>query len=74
MPISSWINGAQLIPEGKPYKIDSASRIVIPAHLKAKFGLQNTDYMDYYTTFIDGRWFMCVTQHVPTPDEQLEGK
>lgn len=72
MPMSGWINGAQLIPEGRPYKVDGASRIVIPSHLKDKFGIVNSDLMDYYTTFIDGRWFMCVTKHVVEKDEKVD--
>lgn len=70
MPQSSWIQGAELIPENKPYKVDSSNRIIVPSHLKAKFGINIGDQMDYYTTFIDGRWFMCVTKHVPTEDEK----
>lgn len=70
MPQSNWINGAQLIPENHPYKVDSSSRIVVPAHLKAKFGISISDELDYYTTFVDGRWFICVTKHEGTPDEQ----
>lgn len=64
MSMSNWINGAQLIPENRPYKVDSSNRIIIPAHLKAKFGVNIGDLMDYYTTFIDGRWFICATKHV----------
>lgn len=69
MSQSKWIENAQMIPEGKTYKVDSASRIAIPAHLRAKFGVQNGDEMDYYTTFVDGKWFMCVTRHVPEEGE-----
>jgi bifunctional DNA-binding transcriptional regulator/antitoxin component of YhaV-PrlF toxin-antitoxin module len=61
-PMSGWINGAQLIPEGKPYKVDSSSRIVVPSHLRAKFGIEIGEELDYYTTFVDGRWFLCVTK------------
>lgn len=71
-PMSNWINDAQLIPEGKPYKVDSSSRIVVPAHLKAKFGINNGDEMDYYTTFVDGKWFMCVTKHIKEEGEKDE--
>ena len=67
--MTDWINGAQLIPEGKPYKVDSASRIVVPAHLRSKFKISIGDEMDYYTTFVDDRWFICVTKHVPEEDE-----
>lgn len=72
MPQSKWIDNAQMIPEGKTYKVDSASRIAIPAHLRAKFGVQNGDEMEYYTTFVDGKWFMCVTRHVPEEEETID--
>ena len=51
MPTTNWIKDALLIPEGKLYKVDSSSRIIIPSHLKAKFGIDLGDHMDYYTTF-----------------------
>lgn len=69
MSMSDWINNAQLIPEGKPYKVDSSSRIVVPSHLKAKFGIETGDNMDYYTTFVDGKWFICVTKHIEEKSE-----
>lgn len=62
--MDGWIKDAMLIPEGKPYKVDSSSRIVIPAHLRAKFDVKLGDDMDYYTTFVDGKWFICVTKHI----------
>lgn len=71
MPQSRWINNAQMIPEGKQYKVDSASRIAIPAYIRAKFGVQNGDEMDYYTTFVDGKWFMCVTKHISEEEETI---
>lgn len=43
MPKSDWIQGAQLIPEGRLYKVDSSSRIIVPAHLRAKFGINLGD-------------------------------
>lgn len=64
MPMSGWIKDAMLIPEGKPYKVDGSSRIIVPAHLRAKFGVELGDQMDYYTTFVDGKWFICVTKHI----------
>lgn len=72
MPMSDWINNAQLIPEGRPYKVDSSSRIVVPSHLKAKFGIEIGDNMDYYTTFVDGKWFICVTKHVEEEEAKNE--
>lgn len=70
MPQSSWIQGAELIPENRPYMVDSAGRVIIPSHLRAKFGIEIGDEMDYYTTFIDGRWFVCVTRHVEEEEEK----
>lgn len=72
MPMSNWINGAQLIPEGRPYKVDGAGRVVIPVHLRNKFGIALSDEMDYYTTFVDGKWFMCITKHVPEEGEETK--
>ena len=74
MPKSSWIQGAELIPENKPYMVDTSGRIVIPSHLRAKFNISIGDDMDYYTTFIDNKWFMCVTKHVPTEENSEENK
>ena len=73
MPQRNWITDAELIPENRPYKVDSGNRVVVPSHLRSKFGISIGDEMDYYTTFVDGRWFICITKHVPTPEE-LEGK
>lgn len=72
MPKSSWIQGAELIPENKPYTVDTSGRIVIPSHLRAKFNISIGDNMDYYTTFIDNKWFMCVTKTIP--EENNEGQ
>ena len=58
-----------LIPEGRPYKVDGSSRIIVPAHLRAKFGVELGDQMDYYTTFVDDKWFICVTKHIEEEDE-----
>lgn len=74
MPKSSWIQGAELIPENKPYMVDTSGRIVIPSHLRAKFDISIGDDMDYYTTFIDNKWFMCVTKHNPTEEEEESGE
>ena len=60
MPQSEWINGAQLIPEYASYKVDGSGRVIIPAHLRAKFGIETGDKMQYYTAFIDNSWFLCV--------------
>lgn len=72
MPMSGWIKDAMLIPEGRPYKVDGSSRIIVPAHLRAKFGVELGDQMDYYTTFVDGKWFICVTKHVEEEEVKNE--
>ena len=41
-------------------KVDSSSRVAIPAHIRAKFNIGVGDEMDYFTTFADGRWFLCM--------------
>ena len=45
--MSNWINDAQLIPEGKPYKVDGAGRVIIHAKLRAKFYFSFGDDMYY---------------------------
>lgn len=72
MPMSGWIKDAMLIPEGRPYKVDGSSRIIVPAHLRAKFGVNLGDEMDYYTTFVDDKWFICVTKHVVEEEAKNE--
>lgn len=74
MPMTGWIKDAMLIPEGRPYKVDSSSRIIVPAHLRAKFGVNLGDEMDYYTTFVDGKWFICVTKHIKQEGEEENEK
>lgn len=71
MSQAGWIKDAMLIPEGKPYKVDTSSRIIVPAHLRAKFGIELGEELDYYTTFVDGRWFICVTKQLPKPVEEI---
>ena len=60
MPQSEWIKGAQLIPEYASYKVDGSGRVIIPSHLRNKFGITPGDKMEYYTAFIDNSWFLCV--------------
>ena len=70
--MNGWIKDAMLIPEGRPYKVDGSSRIIVPAHLRAKFGIELGDQMDYYTTFVDDKWFICVTKHVEEEETKNE--
>ena len=72
MLMNGWIKDAMLIPEGRPYKVDGSSRIIVPAHLRAKFGIELGDQMDYYTTFVDDKWFICVTKHVEEEETKNE--
>lgn len=37
------------------YKVDPAGRVIIPAHLRKKFGIVPGNYMEYYTGKVDGR-------------------
>ena len=69
---STWIQNAEMVPENKPYKVDSSGRIIVPAHLRAKFGIEIGDEMDYYTTFVDNKWFVCVTKKMDKGEEVVE--
>lgn len=60
MPQSDWINNVQLIPENQSYKVDGSGRVIIPAHIRSKFKIETGDMMEYYTTFVDNSWFLCV--------------
>jgi bifunctional DNA-binding transcriptional regulator/antitoxin component of YhaV-PrlF toxin-antitoxin module len=60
MPQHEWISGVQLIPENQSYKVDGSGRVIIPAHLRSKFKIEVGDMMEYYTTFVDNSWFLCV--------------
>ena len=53
------IEGVELIPEHSNYKVDASGRIIIPAYMRAKFGIELGDYMEYYTAYVDGEWFLC---------------
>lgn len=55
-----WISGVELIPENQSYKVDGSGRVIIPAHLRSKFKIEVGDMMEYYTTFVDNSWFLCV--------------
>lgn len=48
-----------LFPEGKVYKLDSANRVAIPANLLRKMKLQKGDYLEVFSTIIDGKWYFC---------------
>lgn len=60
MPQNEWIIGANLVPENKTYRVDSSGRVIIPSHLRSKFRIEVGDEMEYYTTFADNSWFLCI--------------
>lgn len=70
MPKNEWIKGALLIPENNAYKVDSAGRIVIPAYLRNKFRIETGDQIEYFTSFIDDSWFLCVRLDAKTQVER----
>lgn len=70
MPKNEWIKGALLIPENNTYKVDSAGRIVIPAYLRNKFRIEAGDQIEYFTSFIDDSWFLCVRLDAKTQVER----
>lgn len=64
------IEGVDLIPERSNYKVDASGRIIIPAYMRAKFNIKVGDHMDYYTTYVDGKWFLCCTKHYGEVEEK----
>lgn len=57
------IQDVELVPEHGSYKVDGSGRIIIPAYMRNKFQIANGDYMDYYTAYVDGKWFLCATKN-----------
>jgi bifunctional DNA-binding transcriptional regulator/antitoxin component of YhaV-PrlF toxin-antitoxin module len=53
------IPNVDLVPEHNSYKIDGSGRIIIPAHMRNKFNVDNGDFMEYFTAYVDGTWFLC---------------
>ena len=53
------IENVELVPEHGQYKVDGSGRIIIPAYMRNKFKIENGDYMEYFTAYVDGEWFMC---------------
>ena len=70
MPQNEWIKGALLIPENNTYKVDSSGRIVIPSYLRSKFRIESGDQLEYFTSFIDDSWFLCVLLDAKTQAER----
>lgn len=74
MPQSQWIQGAELIPENAVYKVDSSSRIIIPSYMRSKFQIDLGDMVEYYTAFIDGKWFLCACRASEEEQEKERAK
>jgi AbrB family looped-hinge helix DNA binding protein len=70
MPQNEWIKGALLIPENANYKVDGSGRIIIPSHLRNKFRIESGDQLEYFTSFIDDSWFLCVRLDAKTQAER----
>ncbi len=70
MPQNEWIKGAMLVPENTSYRVDSSGRVVIPAHLRNKFRIETGDQLEYFTSFIDDSWFLCVRLDAKTQIER----
>lgn len=70
MPQNEWIKGALLIPENNTYKVDGSGRIVIPSYLRSKFRVEAGDQIEYFTSFIDDSWFLCVRLDAKTQAER----
>ena len=64
------INDVELIPEQSVYKVDASGRIILPSYMRKKFGVDVGDYMDYYTAYVDGEWFLCAKKHKLTEAEK----
>lgn len=64
------IEGVELIPERSAYKVDASGRIIIPAYMRNKFDVDVGDYMDYYTAYVNGEWFLCAKKHHLTAEER----
>lgn len=63
------IENVELVPEHGQYKVDGSGRVIIPAYMRNKFNISNGDYMDYFTAYVDGEWFICVRKNVEMSDK-----
>lgn len=57
------IEGVELVPERGNYKVDASGRIIIPSYMRNKFEIEKGDVMEYFTAYVDGRWFLCATKN-----------
>ena len=68
------IENVELVPEHGQYKVDGSGRVIIPAYMRNKFKINNGDYMDYFTAYVDGEWFICVRKNVEMSEAAKTGK
>lgn len=71
---SQWLENVELTPENNIYKLDASGRIIIPTYIRNKFDIEIGDFFDYYTTRIDGKWYLCVckVEDEELPDNKLK--
>jgi len=69
-----WIQNVELIPEYNSYKVDGSARVIIPSHLKRKLNLDIGDHADYYTAYINGKWFLCLCKSEEEEESEEEEK
>lgn len=65
------IEGVELVPERGNYKVDASGRIIIPSYMRNKFEIENGDIMEYYTAYVNGKWFLCATKN---PEESAKAR
>lgn len=58
-----------MVSEAISRRIDNTGRISIPKHLRKKYGCTEGVEVEFYTTEVDGRKFICIT---PVDDEEME--
>lgn len=59
----------KMISEGITRKIDGTGRIVLPKNLRNKYRLLEGDNVDYFTTTIDGKDYICIAASETTDEE-----
>ena len=52
------------------YDLAAAEDIVIPSYLRSKFRIEAGDQLEYFTSFIDDSWFLCVRLDAKTQEER----
>ena len=38
--------------------------------MRNKFEINVGDYMEYYTAYVDGDWFLCAKKHILTEEDK----